>query len=272
MKTNFISFAALVIALTFVGCSVKDDRLFQGEGNRDKNTTIVSDKQYMEAVKYEYKIAPNDRLSIMTYVQSGTDSQQMNSMLANSDITRQGLDSIDAATGLLVTQKGEVRLPLIGSIKVIGLTEDQAADKLIQEYKKYIRNPYVTVEITNQRIIVIGEVQQPGIVPVVNGTMNLIEVISRTGYLTKKASRTDIQIIRGNLRDPEIRSVDLTDGKSLLTTNLLLQPNDIVYVQARQMSGFNKAFEESMPFFTAVSTLLQPFVQMSIIRDSASDD
>ena len=265
MKTNIISLATFIVILIFTGCSIKDDRLFQGEKDRDKNTTMTSDDQYEKEVKFEYKIAPNDRLSIITYVQSGTESQQMNSMLANTDTTRRGLDSIDAAAGLLVTQKGEVRLPLIGTVKVTGLTEDQAADRLIKEYKKYIRNPYVTVEITNQRIIVIGEVQQPGIVPVVNGTMNLIEVISRTGYLTEKASRTNIQIVRGNLRNPEIRSIDLTDGKSLLTANLLLQPNDIVYVQARQMSSFNKTFEENQPFFEAVSTILAPFVQWTVI-------
>ncbi len=266
MKKSFILLATFIIFLVS-GCSVKDDRLFQSKKIRDKNTTIVSDEEYEGAVRFEYKIASNDRLAITTYVQSGTDSQQMNSILANTDTTRQGLDSIDAAAGLLVTQQGEVRLPLIGSINVIGLTEDQAADKLITEYKKYIRNPYVTVEITNQRIIVIGEVKQPGIVPVVNGTMNLIEVIARSGYLTEKASRTDIHIVRGNLRDPEIRSIDLTNGKSLLTTNLLLQPNDIVYVRAREMDGFNKAFSESMPFFQAVSTILSPFVQVSIIKD-----
>ena len=265
MRKNFISLAIFIIALAVTGCSIKDDRLFQGKGMHDGETTIVSDEQYAKEVEFEYKIAPNDRLAITTYVQSGTNSQQMNSILANTDTTRQGLQSIDAAAGLLVTQSGEVRLPLIGSIKIIGLTEDQAAHKLIAEYQKYIRNPYVTVEITNQRIIVIGEVQQPGIVPVVNGTMNLIEVISRSGYLTEKASRTDIRIVRGNLRNPEIRSIDLTDGKSLLTTNLLLQPNDIVYVPARQMDGFNKAFNESMPFFQAVSTMLAPFVQWTII-------
>ena len=265
MRIKFILLAAFIVILVFPGCSVKDDRLFQGESMHTNDTTVVSDKEYAKEMKFEYKIAPNDRLAIITYVQSGTESQQMNSMLANTDTTRQGLDSIDAAAGLLVTQKGEVRLPLIGSISVAGLTEDQAADKLITEYQKYIRNPYVTVEITNQRIIVIGEVQQPGIVPVVNGTMNLIEVISRSGYLTEIASRTDIRVVRGNLRDPEIRSIDLTDGKSLLTTNLLLQPNDIVYVPARQMTGFNKAFEESMPFFQAVSTILAPFVQWTVI-------
>ena len=193
----------------------------------------------------------------------------MSSMLASSDTTRQGLESIDSSPGLLVTQKGTVRLPLIGSIKITGLSEDQASNALIKEYKKYIRNPYVTVEITNQRIIVIGEVRKPGIIPVVNGTMNLVEVLSRSGYLTENASRTNITIVRGNLRKPEIRTIDLTNGRSLLTTSLLLQPNDIVYVQARQMSGFNKAFNETVPFFSTVSSMLNPFVQRTVIMNKA---
>lgn len=264
IKTNIISLTALISALFFTGCSVKDDRLFQ-KSAKNTETSVVENTKYEEEVKYEYKIVANDRLSVTVYVQSGTGSQQMSSILASSDTTRQGLDNIDAAAGLLVTQNGTVRLPLVGSIKVTGLTEDEASDVLIKEYKKYIRNPYVTVEITNQRIIVIGEVQKPGIIPVVNGTMNLIEVISRSGYLTKDASRTNVQVIRGDLRNPEVRNIDLTDGKSLLTASLLLQPNDIVYVQARQMSGFNKAFNETVPFFNTVSSILNPFVLVTTI-------
>ena len=237
--------------------------------SNDNNLTVISDKQYADEVKFEYKIAPNDRLSVTVYVQSGGGSQQMSSILAASDSTRQGLQNIDAAAGLLVTQKGNIRLPLIGSVNVTGLTEDKASKLLISKYKKYIRSPYVTVEITNQRIIVIGEVQKPGIIPVVNGTMNLIEVIARSGYLTKDASRTDIQIVRGDLRHPDIRHIDLTDGKTLLASSLLLQPNDIVYIQARQMDGYNKAFQETLPFFQAVSAILNPFVQTTLIQNKA---
>jgi polysaccharide export outer membrane protein len=217
-------------------------------------------------VAFEYKIAPNDRLSIMVYVQSGAGSQQMNSILASRDTSGTNVKNQENM-GLLVTQKGTVRLPLINSIKVTGLTEDEASKVLINEYKKFIRNPYVTVEITNQRIIVIGEVKKPGIVPIVNGTMNLIEVISRTGYLTPLAERTNVKIIRGNLRNPEIRTVDLTNGEGLLTASLLLKPNDIVYIQARQMDGYNKAFEEAVPFFKTISAILNPFVQLTTIKD-----
>ena len=190
----------------------------------------------------------------------------MNSILASRNTSGNETYNQDKV-GILVTQDGTIRLPLIDSVKITGLTEDQASKMLIKEYKKYIHNPYVVVEITNQRIIVIGEVGKPGVVPIVNGTMNLIEVIARSGYLTKDASRTNIGIIRGDLRKPTVRLVDLTDGKGLLTASLLLKPNDIVYIQARQMDGYNKAFTEAMPFFQAVSAMLNPFVQRTIIRN-----
>jgi len=269
IKTFTILLAIFVSSFIFSGCSAMDDRLFQHVDKDANVSSVVTDKEYEKEVKYEYKIAPNDRLSVTVYVQSGAGSQQMSSILASSDITRQGLQGVDAAAGLLVTQKGTIRLPLIGSVKVKGLTEDQASKVLIKEYKKYIRNPYVTVEITNQRVIVIGEVNKPGVIPVVNGTMNIVEAIARSGYFKDYASHTNIMVIRGDLRHPQVRKIDLTDGKSLLTTSMLLQPNDIVYVPARTMKGYNKAFKESMPFFQAVSAMLTPFVQRTIILNQA---
>jgi len=269
-SVNIFVIIILTSLIFFGGCTLKDDRLFQKFPTTDANTSIVTDQEYDKEVKYEYKIVPNDRLYVAVYVQSNSTSQQMNSILANNDTARQNLESIGTSTGLLVTQKGTIRLPLIGSVKVANLTEDQVSKILIKKYKKYIRNPYVEVKITNQRIIVIGEVKKPGIVPVTNGTMNLVEAISRCGYLTNNASRTNIKIVRGDLRHPQIRNIDLTDGKSIMLSSLLLQPNDIVYIQARRMSAFNKAFNETVPFFSTVSSILNPFVQRTVIMNKVS--
>ena len=57
----------------------------------------------------------------------------------------------------------------------------------------------------NQRVFVLGEVNTPGVVAVTNGTMNLVEAIARTGDMTDYAERTNIKIIRGDLRKPMVR-------------------------------------------------------------------
>ena len=146
------------------------------------------------------------------------------------------------------------------------MTEDEAADYLIQQYQKYLRNPYVTVEIMNQRIYVLGEAKQPGVVQVTNGTMNLVEAVARSNDLTDFADRTNIKIIRGDLRRPEVRVVDLTHMSAISLSSLYLKPNDIVYVQPRAMKGYNMAFNEVAPPFQLLSSMLQPFVNIVYLQ------
>lgn len=249
-------FLGVLFALIFSGCSLKEYKLFQSENSEEDKVTIIPTEEYKKEVVFENIIAPNDRVDVTVYVQAGQGSQQMSSILTSRDSSDNS--TIQENAGLLVTQKGAVRLPLIGSINIAGLTQDEASDMLIKEYKKYIRNPYVIVEIKNQRIIVIGEVNNPGIVPVVNGTMNVIEAIARTGDLTDLASRTNIKIVRGDLRNPEIRHVNITSLNSLSLASLYLKPNDILYVQPRALKGYNKAFDEISPFWNMLNSVISP--------------
>jgi len=253
-KSIIVVFAIVLLS----GCTSREYNLFQLNDGQIV-TKEISESRYMKEVEFENLIAPNDRVSITVYVQSKAGSQQMSSILTINNINDGS--TTDKDIGQLVTQKGTVRLPLIGVVKLVGLTEDEAREKLILEYQKYIRNPYVTVEIKNQRIIVVGEVNKPGIVSVTNGTMNLIEALALSGDLTKDAARNNITLIRGDLRSPEIRSIDLTDIKSIASNSLLLRPSDIIYVQPRELDGFNKAVTEIAPFWDTLSAILNPFTQ-----------
>ncbi len=239
---------------------MKEYRLFQDD-DAFKATTRVTDAQYLQEMIFENKIQPNDRVAIVVYNQSSAGGGQMNSMVSSRNGTQDG-GAGDESLGLLVTKKGNVRLPLIGTQKIVGMTQDEAAEYLIKKYRKYLRNPYVTVEIMNQRVYVLGEVRKPGVVQVTNGTMNLVEAIARSSDLTDYADRTNIKIIRGDLRKPEVRLVDLTQMSAISLTSLYLKPNDIVYVQPREMKGYNIAFKEIAPPFQLISQMLQPFVNI----------
>ena len=259
MKKAILNLLLVSSVFLLSGCSIKEYKLFQTETNEEEQLTQITTEQYEAEVQYENRIAPNDRLSITVYVQSGQGSQQMTSILTSrtdNNLTAKGDD-----IGLLVTQKGTVRLPLIGSIELVGLTEDEATAKLIEQYKLYIKNPYVKTEIKNQRVVVIGEVKKPGVVSVTNGTMNVVEAIAQSGDLTDLAARNNVKIIRGDLRNPNVRTIDLANIVALNDSSLLLRPNDIIYVQPRNLKGYNKAFDEVMPFWNMLSSVLDPFVK-----------
>ena len=255
-KSIFMTISTIIFALVLSGCTVKDYRLFQSSDILEEKTTVVDQATYEEELRFENIIAPNDRVDVTVYIQAGEGTQQMTSMLTSKDTNNN--TTLQENIGLLVTQKGEIRLPLLGSVNVSGLTQDQASEYLINEYRKFIRNPYVAVEIKNQRVIVMGEVTAPGIIPVTNGTMNLIEAIARAGDLTSGAARTNIKVIRGDLRKPDVRIVNLTRLDALAMSSLYLKPNDIVYVQPTRMTGFNRTFNEVNPFFNMITSILSP--------------
>lgn len=258
---KYIHILLFLLVLLNSGCSLKEYRLFQGDSISDE-PTVVNDLDYNKDVTFEYKIQPNDRVSIEVFNQVGS-SQQITSIVdtRSAGQVQQGEDS-----GFLVTANGTINLPLIGATTLVGLTEDQAAKYLIQKYKVYLRNPYAIVKIKNQRVIVIGEVNTPGVIPITNGTMNLVEAIARSGDMNDWAMRTHIVILRGDLRHPETRVVDLTDMSALALSSLYLRDKDIVYVQPRSAKGMDLFTKEITPPFTLISTILTPFVLIDTLN------
>jgi len=261
---RFLLMTILTLSVVFSGCSMKEYTLFQDD-NRSEEPTDINDSVYHDEMVFENKIQPNDRVGIMVYNQSGAGPGQLTSMISSRGSQQTGNANTQETQGLLVTQDGTVRLPLIGSVEIQGLTEDEAAKFLMEEYGKYLRNPYVTVEIMNQRIFILGEVQRPGVVPVTNGTMNLIEAIARSGDLTDFAERRGVLILRGDLRHPHVRMIDLTHMSTIQISSLYLKPNDIVYVQPRASKGRKIAFDEISPPFQLVSSILAPFVNITYL-------
>lgn len=254
-----------VIGLLFSGCSTKTFKLFD-----NNNTSIirnVDDVNYTAETEFEWKVAKGDRIEIVVVNQSSGDGSGELNQILNTGGRMQAALTRDGTEGYLIPSNGYVRLPLIGVTSIIGLTEAQAAEKLTNEYKKYLKNPFVSVKILNQKLFVLGEVHKPGVVQVSNGTMSLFEALAYTGDLTDDAERTNLTIIRGGLRNPEVREVNLADMSSMRLTSLVLQPNDIVYVQPRSMKAYNVAFKEQMQFFEMLHVMLYPFVDYTSIKN-----
>ncbi|BDY13527.1 polysaccharide biosynthesis/export family protein [Hydrogenimonas cancrithermarum] len=252
-----------VMMLLFGGCSAnKEYKYFNQNLDEEKVVTEVSDEEYEAEKRYEWKIQPGDRLEIRVFNQSASSvGGQMTSILDQS-LTYMNRSGVD---GMLVPPDGKIHIPLIGTVAVEGLTETKAAQRLTQEYKKYLRNPFVSVKILNQRLLVLGEVGSPGVVPVNSGTMTLFEALAMTGDLTDDAMRTNILIIRGDLRHPQVRKVDLTDMRKLRVASLILRPNDIVYVQPRNMKAIMKEMVEMGSYFNFLNTIMSPFLTYQAI-------
>ncbi len=264
MQKGLVLSLLILLGMLFSGCATQEFKAF--EKNANNIETNITDAEYEEELSFEYKIVPGDRIQISVFNQSSGGGGQLSQV-----ISRGGLGDTyllrDGYEGMKVPQNGKIRLPLINEIEVAGLTEIEAAEKITKAYKKYLRNPFASVKILDQRLFVLGEVKKPGVIKVPHGTMTLFEALAHSGDLTDDAKRTDILVIRGDLRNPKIRKININDISAIRMSSLILRPNDIVYVTPRDMKAYNVAFNEQKPFWELLSAMLEPFVQFRYIKD-----
>ena len=224
---------SMIGAFLLGGCSSKDKYLLF---NANKKDTLSSATTNLDYNVYESKIQPNNRLSILVF---------NHPELSTRDVRAQ----IDPNTerGVLVSRDGTVDLPLVGVIRLSGLTAREAATLLTREYSKYVKHAHVTVDILNKRAFVLGEVRNPGRVNIVEDTSSLLELLASSGGLTDFADRQRIKIIRGTRQKPEIENVDLTKLSSLTPNALTIYPNDVVYVEPNEARRRNLGIQEALP-------------------------
>jgi polysaccharide export outer membrane protein len=151
-----------------------------------------------------------------------------------------------------VEDDGTVALPVIGHIKVTGLTRYQA-EQLIEDLyrKKLLKDPIIELKVINLKVTLLGEIRSQGNFPLVKEQTTLIDMIGAAGGLTDKANEKSIKIIRGDKAHPQIIWADLSAIKTLADPRLILQNNDIVYIEQSKRA----ARTDNLQY---ISTLVQP--------------
>ena len=236
---NFKNIAVTTSILTSIlltGCSTKDSKYVLFNDKTESTQTVINQRDTMPTRMYESKIIPNNRLSVLVF---------NHPELSTRDVRAQ----VDPKQerGVLVAQDGTVNLPLIGVIRVSGLSSREVANLLTREYSRYIKHSHVTVDMLNKRVFVMGEVRRPGRVDIVEDTTNLLEALATSGDLTDFAARNSIKIVRGTRERPEVETIDLTKLSALSLNRLTLYPNDVVYVEPNELRKRNLDIAESIP-------------------------
>ena len=86
--------------------------------------------------------------------------------------------------GYLVDIYGNVNFPVIGIIKLSGLTKSQAISYLNEQLAPYLKNAIVTIQFMNYKITVLGEVLRPGQYPISNEKVTLLDALGLAGDMT----------------------------------------------------------------------------------------
>ncbi len=175
-------------------------------------------------VEKNYVIQPNDHLKLEVYSNKGEKLIDPNPELRTISTNQQSITK--EQPNYLVDLNGLVKFPMIGELKLTGLTLRQAEEIIQDEYSKFFKEPFTILSYANKRVIVLGATGGQ-VIPLVNQNVSLVEVLGLAKGIDNLAKAHNIRV----LRKEKVFLVDLSTIEGYRNSNILVEPGDIVYVE-----------------------------------------
>jgi polysaccharide export outer membrane protein len=202
----------------------------------------------------DYKIAPNDLLTFKVFTNDGFKLIDL-----ASSTNSQFRNDID----VIVQSDGTVKMPLIGRLNILGLTGKEVEDLFEEKFSKYYVNPYVTVRVSNKRVIVFpGSTGTAKVVSLTNNYTTVMEVIALSGGIPVDGKAYKIKLIRNNddpTKKPFVYLMDLSRIEGLASAKTKVQANDIIYIESRYrpLTTFNNEITPILSLLTSAIIIYQ---------------
>ncbi len=272
MKIKFAfksTLSVLILACLAVSCSTpKNIAYFQGSENADVFEIAMAENKAI-------RVEPYDKLSIMVSCKDPALAQMFNlQVYTNTTAQRTGYNGTesfrdynvgysDGINGFTVSAEGTIDYPILGKIKVAGMTRNELAAFIKGEImgRGLIKDPVVTVEFLNVGVSILGEVNSPGRYDMNVDVLPLMEALSLARDLTIQGNRENIKVLRKEGDKIQTYVVDITDAKKLTSSPAYyLKQGDIVYIEPnnirKRQTTNNGNSVLNVSFWVSVASLL----------------
>lgn len=209
-------------------------------------------------------LKPQDKLSIVVKSKDQQLSELFNLPIQTSRLGYTNGSGYSQMMSLYtIDSQGEVDIPVLGKVKIAGLTREQVAEKVKKSLTdaNLVKDPVVTVEFDNLAFSVMGEVARPGQYAITRDRITILDALSQAGDLTIYGNRTNVMVLRQeDDGHQKIYNINLCSGYSVMASPVYyLQQNDVVYVspnetKARQ-STVNGNNVRSTSFWISLASL-----------------
>jgi len=157
----------------------------------------------------------------------------------------------------LIDSNGEIIFPVIGKIKLGGLTRNQAI-KLLEKkiIPKHLLKAIITIKISNFKVTVEGDVKKPGTYTIPNERITIMEALGLAGDLNISGQRNNVLVVREENGKKQTYRVDLTSMKTFESPVYYLQQNDLVYVEPNNARLQSASYNQNTGLFISIASVL----------------
>ena len=214
-------------------------------------------QQQLSTAEKNYVIQKNDYLGLEVYTNEGERIIDPDLKLLK-DVPTQAMTA-RTPLNYLVDAGGVTKFPMVGALKLEGLTIRQAEELLQKEYARFYEKPFVVLSYQNKRVIVLGA---PGgqVIPLANETMHLVEVLALAKGISNDAKANNIRVLRGD----QVFVADLSTFEGYKKNNLVMEPGDIIYVEPirRPLVEGARDYGPIISVLTSLTTLIVVIVSL----------
>ena len=251
---------------TFLGILIISSCSLSPGMHMDTNSSWLKDKSYVyidslnqsieieniasyteSELNYDYKIGKGDQLAITVW--GFPDIFPLSNINPDQNLRR-------------VDSNGDIFFPFIGIMRAEGKTQNQLREDLSNNLSKFFKNPQLDlaiVQFNSQRVYLLGEVSKPQKINITDIPLSLSEALGQTnGINNNTAEGSEVFVIRQGKfdKDPKIFIADLDSPSGFITAgNFYLSDNDVVYVNAKGTTRWNRIISQFFPFSTFLNSV-----------------
>lgn len=264
MKSAFL-YVVLTALICFSSC-IPTKRLTYLQEDLAATDTLVS----MRKVKEPYRVQINDLLSIRLK----TLDQELVGMfnpVSEANLNAAGEERI-YYDGFVVDPHGNIRVPTLGEVNVLGFTVEEIRDtieqRLLDEYFKSEAKLFVTVKLAGIRYVINGEIGRPGSSIIYRDQISIMEAIANNGDIPVTGDKTNVVIVRQYPQGQKVHHIDLTSIDALNSPFYYVQPNDLILINPLPEKSYGtgttglQSFTTILTIVTALTSVILLFIRL----------
>ncbi|MFK7811536.1 MAG: polysaccharide biosynthesis/export family protein [Maribacter sp.] len=156
----------------------------------------------------------------------------------------------------LIDREGEIDFPVIGKLKISGLSAEEVRELLRNKLSEYLKEPIINIRLKNFTVTILGEVSRPGTYPVNGERISILEALGLAGDLTVKGVRENVMVIRDFDGTKVYTRVDLTKKEAMSSPVYYLTQNDVVYVEPNQSAITASSLDNRASIAVSIASVL----------------